>query len=41
LEDPEKAASMRTAGREVAARYDWGRLVPRVEELYEGALARR
>jgi phosphatidylinositol alpha-mannosyltransferase len=39
LEDPGKSETMRAAGREVAARYDWGRLVPRVEELYEGALA--
>lgn len=38
LEDPEKAESMRAAGREVAARFDWERLVPRVEEVYESAL---
>ncbi|HEX2057482.1 MAG TPA: glycosyltransferase family 4 protein [Actinomycetota bacterium] len=37
LEDPAKAETMRTAGRDVAARFDWSRLVPRVEELYESA----
>ncbi|HEX2295076.1 MAG TPA: glycosyltransferase family 4 protein [Actinomycetota bacterium] len=41
LEDPDKAAAMRAAGREVAARYDWARLAPRVEEVYESALALR
>ncbi|MDQ3951703.1 MAG: glycosyltransferase family 4 protein [Actinomycetota bacterium] len=41
LEDPEKAETMRTAGRAAAARYDWSTLVPRVEEVYESALARR
>lgn len=41
LEDPEKAETMRAAGREVAARFDWSNLVPRVEALYESALARR
>ena len=40
LEDPAKAETMRAKGRAVAARFDWGRLVPRVEELYESALAR-
>lgn len=41
LEDRAKAESMRAAGRAVAARYDWDRLVPRVEDVYESALARR
>ena len=41
LEDPEKATTMRAAGRVVAERYDWGQLVPRVEDVYESALARR
>lgn len=40
LEDSEKAAEMRAAGREAAARYDWGRLVPKVEEVYAEALER-
>lgn len=38
LEDPDRAQAMRAAGRETAARYDWGRLAPRVEEVYERAL---
>ncbi len=41
LEDRDKGETMRAAGRAVAERYDWGRLVPRVEEVYESALARR
>lgn len=41
LEDPAKAEGMRAAGREVAARYDWDNLVPRLEEVYASALARR
>ena len=41
LEDSEKARSMWTAGREVAERYDWKTLAPRVEEVYESALVRR
>lgn len=40
LEDPDKAETMRAAGREVAARYDWATLAPRVEEIYEAAFAR-
>jgi phosphatidylinositol alpha-mannosyltransferase len=39
LEDEAQAARMRAAGAEVAARFDWGRLAPRVEEVYERALA--
>ncbi|MFN2588787.1 MAG: glycosyltransferase family 4 protein [Actinomycetota bacterium] len=39
LDDPAAAARMRAAGAEVAARFDWGRLAPRVEQLYEKALA--
>ena len=41
LEDPAKAETMRAAGREVAERFDWSRLVPQVEEVYESAVARR
>lgn len=41
LEDPDKAESMRTAGLRVAGRFDWSELVPRVEALYEAALAPR
>ncbi|HEV2754477.1 MAG TPA: glycosyltransferase family 4 protein [Actinomycetota bacterium] len=39
LDDPSEADRMRAAGAEVAARYDWSRLAPRVEEVYERALA--
>lgn len=41
LEDPDKAASMRSAGHAVAQRFDWETLAPRVEDVYESALARR
>jgi phosphatidylinositol alpha-mannosyltransferase len=41
LGDGEKAESMRVAGRDVVRRFDWSTLVPRVEEVYESALARR
>lgn len=39
LADPDEASRMRAAGAEVAARYDWSRLAPRVEEVYDRALA--
>lgn len=39
LEDPEKAETMRVAGRAVASRYDWETLAPRLEDVYESALA--
>lgn len=41
LEDRHKAETMRAAGREVAARFDWQTLVPRVEDVYASALALR
>lgn len=41
LEDPDKAETMRTAGRDVAARFDWATLIPRVEDVYDRALVRR
>ncbi len=41
LDDPAEAERMRREGQVIAARFDWARLVPRVEELYATALARR
>jgi phosphatidylinositol alpha-mannosyltransferase len=41
LDDPAEAERMRREGEVIAARFDWGRLVPAVEELYDAALARR
>jgi phosphatidylinositol alpha-mannosyltransferase len=41
LDDPAEAERMRRGGEVIAARFDWSRLAPRVEELYENALARR
>ena len=39
LDDPAEADCMRAAGAGVAARFDWGELAPRVEEVYARALA--
>ena len=41
LDDAAETRRMRAAGTLVAARYDWGALIERVEGVYETALARR
>ena len=41
LGDPAESARMTVAGAQVAARFDWTELVPRVEEVYGRALALR
>jgi phosphatidylinositol alpha-mannosyltransferase len=38
LTDPERAATMRARARARAKLYDWARIVPSVEQIYERAL---